>query len=271
VEWLWLPALLAGVVFGFWFGAKAAMEGAKPDIEQLAETQAYDRNNYLRILRRELANHLVQRDANSFERLYEKLHHDIARYETFSKEALAGEFRALVERFPQYDDFDLIGTRQHVLYPDALSSHDDDDVREHFRSIVRFQALNAKLDNAWSRFRATSEDDLNHLRKYACEVQDIKFRKRLKSAIDLFYLARGEDRDAFETRDFSVVRVSHIAEVRYGVHFKDTDEYGLYGAFYGDKPEPYESYYRSDRMFEDEGSLRGFQEIDYQPSKQRFA
>lgn len=271
MEWLWLLALLVGVVFGFWLGAKGAIEGAKPGLERLAETQAYDRNNYLRILRRELANHLMQRDAGSFARFYEKLHDDIGRYDTFSKEALAGEFRALVERFPQYDDFDLIGTRQHVLYPDALSIHDDDDVREHFRTIVRFQALNAKLDNAWSRFRATSEDDLNHLREYARDVRDTKFKRRLKATIDLFDLARGEDRDAFETRDFSVVRVSHFAEMRYGVHFKDTDEYGLYGAFYGDRVEPYEHYYRSNILFEEETPLVGLRQIDYQPSIKRFA
>lgn len=270
MEWLWLLALLAGGVLGFWLGAKGAAEGAKPVIQRFAETQAYDRNNYLRILRRELANHLMQRDSASFARLYEKLHYDIAKYDTFSKEALAGELRALVERFPQYDDFDLVGTRQHVLYPDALSIHDDDDVGEHFRSIVRFQALSAKLDPAWSRFKSTSEDDLKHLQDYARDVRDAKFKKRLKAAIDTFYLARGEERDSFETRDFSVVRVSHIAEIRYGVHFKDTDEYGLYGAFHGDRAEPFEHFYRSNMMFTDEASLTGLREIDYQPRGKRF-
>lgn len=270
MEWLWLPVLLVGVVLGFWLGARAAAEGVKPGIQQLARTQAYDRNNYLRILRRELANHLMQRDPAMFERLYEKLHYDIARYDTFSKDGLAGEFRALVERFPQYDDFDLIGTRQHVLYPDAFGIHDDEDASEHFRAIVRFQALNAKLDDAWSQFKATSEDDLKHLHDYARDVRDAKFKKRLKSAIDLFYFARGEDRDSFETRDFSVVRVSHIAEIRYGVHFKDTDEYGLYGSFHGDRAEPYESYYRTNMMFEDETPLMGWRDIDYQPPKKNF-
>ena len=109
---------------GFWIGGKATTEGVKPGLQQLARTQAYDRNNYLPILPRELANHLMQRDPEAFARLYEKLHYDIDRYKSFAKDALLGEFRALIERFPQYDDFDLIGTRQHMRYPDAFGMND---------------------------------------------------------------------------------------------------------------------------------------------------
>lgn len=267
VDWLWLFALIGGLVIGFWMGSKATAEGVKPGVLQLAQTQAYDRNNYLRILRRELANHLMQRDADAFARLYEKLHYDLMRYEKFSKEALAGEFRGLVERFPQYDDFDLIGTREHVLYPDAFGMNDDEDVGEHFRSIVRFQALSAKLDESWSRFKATSEDDLKHLHEYARGVRDAKFKKRLKAAIDFYYLTIGRDKlgEPLETRDFSVVPVSHVAEIRYGVHFKDTDEYGLYGAFHGDRPEPFVHYYRTDSLFENETPLMMLRDIDYGP------
>lgn len=263
MDWLWLLALVGGIVIGFWLGSKATAEGVKPGVQQLARTQAYDRNNYLRILRRELSNHLMQRDAEAFARLYEKLHYDIERYKTFAKDALVGELRALVERYPQYDDFDLIGTREHVLYPDAFGINGDDDVSDHFRAIVRFQALNAKLDDAWSGFRATSEDDLKHLHEYAARVRDAKFKRRLRAAINQFYLARGEDKDAFEMRDFSVVRVSHIAEIRYGVHFKDTDEYGLFGSFHGDRAEPYEHYYRSDALFQEQTALVALPSIDY--------
>jgi len=267
VDWWWLVALVAGLVLGFWIGAKLATEGFKPGVRELARTQAYDRNNYLRVLRRELANHLMQRDADGFARLYEKLHYDLVRYDKFSREALAGEFRALIERFPQYDDFDLIGTREHVVYPDAFGLNDDEDVGEHFRSIVRFQALNAKLDETWSHFKATSEDDLKHLHEYARGVRDAKFKKRMKAAIDFYYLARGEERDSFEARDFSVVRVTHVAEIRYGVHFKDTDEYGLYGAFHGDRAEPFEHYYRTDSAFENETPLMMLRDVDYERAR----
>jgi hypothetical protein len=51
-------------------------------------------------------------------------------------------------------------------------------------------------------------------------------------------------------------RLSHIAEVRHGFHFKEADEFGIYSAFYADGwDKPYESYYRSDRRFEAETYL----------------
>jgi hypothetical protein len=58
------------------------------------------------------------------------------------------------------------------------------------------------------------------------------------------------DITSYETSTLSLRRVDHIAEVRYGVHFKDTNEFGLYGAFYADDGKVFRSYYRSDANFE---------------------
>ena len=66
----------------------------------------------------------------------------------------------------------------------------------------------------------------------------------------------GEGGLEMETRLFDVYRVQHYAEIRHGFHFKDTDEYALYGVFYADnRDEPYRSYFRSNRTFEDETLL----------------
>ena len=51
---------------------------------------------------------------------------------------------------------------------------------------------------------------------------------------------------------FSVRRVPHFAETRYGVYFNDTDESGLYTVFHGDRDERYVGLYRSDARFEKE-------------------
>jgi hypothetical protein len=40
-----------------------------------------------------------------------------------------------------------------------------------------------------------------------------------------------------------------------GFYFKDLDEYGLYGFFAGEGEEFFESYYRSDSTFQQEGQL----------------
>ncbi|SRR6266480_787309 len=59
----------------------------------------------------------------------------------------------------------------------------------------------------------------------------------------------------FETAHLSAYRVSHFAELRVGFHFKDTDEYGLYGFFAGEPGEYFDSYYRTDQTFQKEGRL----------------
>lgn len=42
MEWLWLPALLVGVVLGFWLGARAAAEGAKLHRYGIGRTKLYE-------------------------------------------------------------------------------------------------------------------------------------------------------------------------------------------------------------------------------------
>ncbi len=59
----------------------------------------------------------------------------------------------------------------------------------------------------------------------------------------------------FETAHMVVFNVSHFAEARVGFYFKDLEEYGLYGFFAGNDDEHFESYYRTDKTFQDEGRL----------------
>lgn len=59
----------------------------------------------------------------------------------------------------------------------------------------------------------------------------------------------------FETAHLSAFHVSHFAESRVGFYFKDLDEYGLYGFFAGSGDEFFESYYCTDRTFQEEGRL----------------
>jgi len=59
----------------------------------------------------------------------------------------------------------------------------------------------------------------------------------------------------FETAHLAAYNVSHFAESRVGFHFRDIEEYGLYGFFAGNGDEFFESYYRSDRTFKTETNL----------------
>jgi hypothetical protein len=68
-------------------------------------------------------------------------------------------------------------------------------------------------------------------------------------------LRRGAQEPLYETATFSVRQVPHFAEIRYGVHFNNTDESGLYTVFYGDRDDPYIGFYRSDAGFTKEINL----------------
>jgi hypothetical protein len=59
----------------------------------------------------------------------------------------------------------------------------------------------------------------------------------------------------FETAHYSIYKVNHFAESRLGFHFKDIEEYGLYGFFAGEPGEYYDSYCRTDSAFKTEQTL----------------
>ncbi|WP_210316749.1 hypothetical protein [Bradyrhizobium sp. CIR3A] len=66
----------------------------------------------------------------------------------------------------------------------------------------------------------------------------------------------GPGEPVYVTNALAVFQLPHYAETRYGFHFKDTDEYASTAPFFADnRDRPYESYYRSDRMFEAETGL----------------
>src|ERR1700719_156035 len=149
-----------------------------------------------------------------------------------------------------YEDFDLVGTRGHVLYADALSMYPLENIEEHYLNLVKFHALKLVLDEGWQfRSAATSDRDLEHLQEYVQKIKDTKFRQRLLAAVDEFFAhrrgdrLRGEGPIAYETDRLAVSYVPHFAENRYGFHFKDTDEFGLYTSFIDDsRDKTYQSF-----------------------------
>jgi hypothetical protein len=246
-------ALCVGAAVAWW----AANKGFDLVIYQRESRVAGDHNDYLMVLRREIGNYLVRRDPMKFLMAYRKNHHELKRYEGFSKAALQGEFVALCERFRYLRDFDTVGVRPHVLYEDALDWISDDDVLERYWTICRFQRLKTLLDEHWEYFDVTSDEDLKHCEEYTRKILDAKFAVRVKNAIDTYYLARSETGLFYENSEFFIRPLNHFAEVRYGVGFKDTDEFGIYSVFHFDDRDrkPLIHYYRSDSSFTREDSV----------------
>ena len=266
VVWFWFACTgIAGLIVGFLVGAYLGASGARHSTTEalgnMARNLASDRDFLLRVLRRELANWMLRRDPDRYLRVYRAAHEAEATIRVADRSEQQIQFGELTKQYPFYQDFDLLGTREHVLYADVLSTNSYEEVERHYTDIIRFQSLQIVLDGESEWKRATSDDDLAHLEEYVRQFKDTRFKNRLKDALSEFYAYRrgmeaAKSLDAnqplCETAAFSVYHVPHFAENRYGIHFKDTDEYALYGFFYSDKMKLHEGFYRSNATFDKE-------------------
>jgi hypothetical protein len=243
-----------GVAVGWWTAAKAF----KLEIYGIEHRVADDQANYLMILRRELANYVIRREPVRFINAYKKNHEDLKQYEKFSKAALIGEYTALCKRFKYFRDLDIVETRSHVLYEDAFEGMSVDDVLAHYWTICKFQRLKILLDAHWASFGVTSDQDLAHCEEYVTAITDAKFVVRLENAIKTYYGSRVAVFADFENDEISVRSLDSFLETRYGVGFKDTNEFGIWSVFYFDEVDkaPLITYRRSDSSFTVETSVQ---------------
>ena len=180
------------------------------------------------------------------------------------------ELQALAKEYPSFVDFDIVSARDYVLYDDTLQMWGYDKIEASYNDIIKFRCLSNALDDDWRHQEPpTNAKELEHLMEYVQKITDTRFKHKLKNAINAYYAytagfdAAKDNKSRYEYSNsaFSVRPVSHFAENRYGVHFKDTDEYGFYGFFIQDDAEkpPFESYYRSNEKFDRECGLHDLQ------------
>lgn len=253
-----IAALCGGLIVGWNVCQKSLTE----PLRRLHRTQAIDRANYLMTLRRELANVLIWRNPQRYIDLYRRLHDEVRSLAAWRPEEIRKRHAELCEKYPNYVDFDYFGTREYVLYEDGLWL-DDEEAEERYRDIVIFTALCATGDDDWKdgarygHIRATSDKELEHLSKYVRRVEDTKLMLRLLRAADGYRLAtRAGSFDSIDSATYSVRRLQTLGEdLRFGVHLKDTNEYGLYSFYVFDDGNITYSYSRSDSSFDAEEAL----------------
>ena len=109
---------------------------------------------------------------------------------------------------------------------------------------------------AIKNFRATSDSDLRQLEWYVEKVKDTKFRQRFIGAAREFFghwynsHSQAERSSDYETEALSVSSLPSLSDSRYGFHFKDTDEFGLYVYFRSDDGKEHKEFFRSNSEFE---------------------
>lgn len=244
-----------GLVAGFFFGAWVMISSMKDGLQQASREKAGDQDLLMHTFRRELANYLFRADPDRYHALYE-------RARTEEADILAGHRKSRGELLTRIasnkqliSDFDLVGAREFVLYTDALNMYSYEEIEEHYLDIVRWQAIQRADNSAWMfRHNPTSDGDLNYLPNYKARYQDSRLLERLERTMGLYWFSRqGSALRDVDNDFFSVSYVHHIAENRYGIHLKDTDEYGLFWTFDDDRH--FEGYLRSNADFTEEKCL----------------
>src|ERR1700745_31659 len=129
MDYLWLgAAVILGLIVGLSLRGRKSNGLQTVELGQLRLNMASDRELALFTLRRELANNLVRLDPDRFLHLYRKARAadiEIGKADRKSQEA---QPTAITDKYPYYENSDLVGTREHVLYADALSPHPLEDI-----------------------------------------------------------------------------------------------------------------------------------------------
>ena len=207
-----VEALIAGLfslVGGFWLGAKLSSKVAIPVLKDRDRTQAIDRVNYLRVLRRELANILIWRDPQRYISLRKQLTSDCKSFESWRIEEIEKRLAELSTKYPSYDDFDVIELREYVLYADGVWQTYDE-LESAYIDIVIFEALSVEADPAWKSAAARgfiselSLQDTKHLIEYVQMMEDTKLQLRISQAMEKYYYARNPETRILDDDFYSV-------------------------------------------------------------------
>ncbi len=254
---LFFVGLLALVV-GFFLGAKLIAKGSLHGLKEFDKAQAIDRANYLFTLRRELANILIWRDSKRYVKLYQELCSEFKTFKSWRLEEINKRLSELSKKYEFYNDFDIIGSKEYVLYSDNWHNYEELEAR--YRDIATFVALSLVANSSWidARYQIdfdfTKEfipDENNHLLEYVERIEDTKLIMRIEQAMDAY---RTMNESGLLENELLAVRPlrSPTPDNRYGIHIKRTGEFAIYSVFHFDEGGSREEYYRSDSTFENE-------------------
>lgn len=270
--WFWLTlSAVVGAVAGAVVGFNVADSMGKEKYKDAMRYMAGIRSSLFFVLRRELANWMIRRDPDRYVDVYKDLKDQVPDWMAATGAARSERMAALREKYPSHEELDHVGTREYVLYEGIDSTFDE--VEEHYRALVEFHALVVSFDKdkGWDDFSRKLPYDAayTHLQSYAQRWKDSRLEARVHQVMTEYRAyQRGQNRaggkfnyEDYEAGTFSVRSVSHFAEIRYGIHFKDTNEFALHSTFIGDDldddPEPqiYISIYRTNAAYENEALL----------------
>lgn len=219
-----------------------------------------DRARYLFVLRREIANAIIWKNPTIYLNTIKELRNDLFRFESFKPKALEELLDELCEFYPTFEDFDCIGTREHVLYADAVSPIPEEILINSFRNNALFVIISGHLRAEWKQALQTLMHEFNDysfdlLNKYVQKIEDTKLKLRIEQAMQAYHTQRDGESDSFENDIYSVRKIPSLLDNRFGVHLKRNDQFAIHSFYVRDDGHISRSYYRSDASFAEETVL----------------
>ena len=259
---LFLVGLVALVV-GFFLGAKLIAKGSLPGLKEIDKAQAIDRANYLFTLRRELANILIWRDSQRYVKLYQELCSEFKSFKSWRLEEINNRLSELSKEYEFYNDFDIIGSKEYVLYSDNW--HNYEELESRYRDIATFVALSLVANTSWIdaryqiNFDFTDEfvpNKFEHLLEYVERIDDTKLIMKIDQAMHAYYTMRDKETGILDN-DFYAVKILYRSspDLCYSLHIKRTKEFAIFSTFIHDDGHSTDIYFRSDSTFEKEQVL----------------
>lgn len=253
----------------------------KQSYEQINERLINLQDHFISVLRRELAIYLIKKDDEQFKKTFYKL----IEYENEMErqvDRVLVEYKAIISKYPNFQDFDVIGVRHFVMYDSdgnnsiyididtALDAYSDFSKLLILNRLIEGHCLGSPLTNSPYKlkddFKIYNDIEVKIFQKNIKEFIDSKFRNRLTEAMNRYenkyYNTEDEDLSKLITFDPEKERSYkdrnyEIHELKkegyfccpFGVHLKDTDEYGLVEKWHNPDGKIDRRYFRCDSKF----------------------
>lgn len=262
MEWILASALLVATVTSLRLRKKLRNSRFESAYLERIATQARAADNALlmSVLSREIANELMERDAEKYKKNFERLYDKWNEIKAKDVKSQRAHSETISSKYSSFLDFDELGTKAHVLYADAFSWKSDEDLWELYESIRLYDALSCELDDDWRQSgTGIIEREVTHLREYCQKIRDTKLLAHLHKAREQLWLLEnskvleeGADKGEwlYETKDYKFKPIPHYCESRWGIYVKSMDMHGMWGVFYDEVS--YTSFYAATDKFDEQ-------------------
>jgi hypothetical protein len=199
------------------------------------------------LMKRELSNLMISLDEKKFEEYFSEVSilSDEIRISTNWSSA-SKQLERFAKKFPSIHDWDIIGTKEYIVYSETDISLSFHELATRYREICEVEALNDAISGSVVQ---KSDQEIASLRKYLTLMRDRKFAEKMEYLLEECSLSIQNDVMVIEKNDVSIHYVPHFSERRIGFHFKVTNEYGMIGKFSMDDGSLTTTYYRTDHTF----------------------